>query len=109
MALLRQGLPTNFVTPRGDDVMIDRVDYDGLTDRIITERIMVRNGRVNRAKYFSTDLQSERIHVTAAGGGLPLGRDIRPGRRTVLVVRQARDRGGDRLSVERLKPISQRT
>jgi SAM-dependent methyltransferase len=50
--LLRQGFPANFVTPRGDDVMIDRVDYDGLTDRVITERIMVRNGRVNRAKYF---------------------------------------------------------
>jgi SAM-dependent methyltransferase len=52
MSLLRNGVPTNFVVPRGDDLLLDRVEYDGLTDRNITERIMVRNGRVTRAKFF---------------------------------------------------------
>jgi SAM-dependent methyltransferase len=50
-ALQRRGLPASFVVSRGDDLMIDQVDYDGLTDRSQTERIVVRNGRVKRNKF----------------------------------------------------------
>jgi len=51
-ALLRRGLPTNHVVRRGDDMMIDIVDYDGLADRSLTERIVLRGGAMRRAKYF---------------------------------------------------------
>jgi SAM-dependent methyltransferase len=50
-ALLREGLPRNFVTERGDDLMIDLVSYDLRTDRTQTERITVRNDRVRRAAF----------------------------------------------------------
>lgn len=32
--------------------MIDCIDYDGLVDRNVTERIVVRNGQIKRSKYF---------------------------------------------------------
>jgi SAM-dependent methyltransferase len=51
VALLRSGQPSNSVVSRGDDLMIDRIDYDGLTDRSITERIVVRAGHVKRARF----------------------------------------------------------
>lgn len=51
LALLRQGLPASFVSEHGDDLMIDRVTYDGLSDRSHTERITVLDGRVRRAVF----------------------------------------------------------
>jgi SAM-dependent methyltransferase len=52
VALLRAGQPSSFVVARGDDLMIDRIDYDGVTDRSLTERIVIRDGRVKRARFF---------------------------------------------------------
>ena len=51
-ALVRGGLPSNYVVTRGNDLMIDRVEYDALSDRSATERIIVRDGRVKRSKFF---------------------------------------------------------
>jgi hypothetical protein len=52
VSLLRGGMPSTWTVTRGDDIMIDRVDYDGLADRSITERIVVRNGQIKRSKFF---------------------------------------------------------
>lgn len=57
LALLRQGLPASFVTERCDDLMVDRVTYDGLTDQSHTERITVLDGRLRRS-VFSVPLYS---------------------------------------------------
>ena len=51
VALLRQGLPASFVTEHDHDLMIDRVTYDGLTERSHTERITVLDGRVRRCAF----------------------------------------------------------
>jgi SAM-dependent methyltransferase len=51
-ALLHRGLPSNQVVTRGNDLMIDRVEYDPLADRSITERIVVRDGIVTRSRFF---------------------------------------------------------
>lgn len=50
-ALLRRGLPFTEVTSRGDDMMIDEVDYDVFEDRTRTRRSMVRQGKVSRANF----------------------------------------------------------
>ena len=52
VSLLRGGMPSTWTVTRGDDIMIDCVDYDGLADRSVTERIVVRNGQIKRSKYF---------------------------------------------------------
>jgi SAM-dependent methyltransferase len=49
--LLRNGLPSRFILRRGNDLLIDLVDYDGLADRSETERIIVRDGSVRSVKY----------------------------------------------------------
>jgi SAM-dependent methyltransferase len=46
--LVRDRLPLRIVTRRGNDLMVDLVDYDGLADRSQTERILVRQGTVWR-------------------------------------------------------------
>jgi SAM-dependent methyltransferase len=51
-ALVRGGLPSDHVVARGNDLMIDRIDYDALADRSVTERIVVRDGSVKRSKFF---------------------------------------------------------
>ena len=51
-ALVRGGLPSNYVVTRGNDLMIDRVEYDALSDRTVTERVIVRDGKVKRSKFF---------------------------------------------------------
>lgn len=93
VALLRQGLPSSFVTEHGDDLMIDRVTYDGLTDRLHTERITVLDGRVRRA-VFSVRLYSpveiERLLRSAGFEKVDVyGRDGEPftlyGRRLIVV------------------------
>jgi SAM-dependent methyltransferase len=50
-ALLRGGLPSSHVVTRDDDLMIDHVHYDALADRSVTERIVVRGGKVERSKF----------------------------------------------------------
>jgi SAM-dependent methyltransferase len=50
-ALLRRGMPQTDVTRRGDDIMIDQIDYDVFNERTLTERIMVRNGTVRTATF----------------------------------------------------------
>ena len=50
-ALLRQGMPNNYVVQRGDDLMVDLVNYDVLGDRTRTERVMLRDGRVHRTAF----------------------------------------------------------
>jgi SAM-dependent methyltransferase len=43
--------PPRFVTERGDDVEIDRIEYDHATGRLITHRLIVREGHVKRQDY----------------------------------------------------------
>jgi SAM-dependent methyltransferase len=50
-ALFRDRFPLRFVVRRGNDLMVDIVDYDGLADRSATERIVVRNGEVRSARF----------------------------------------------------------
>lgn len=50
-ALLVANFPLRQIIRRGDDLMIDLVDYDGLVDRSQTERVIVRNGTVRSARY----------------------------------------------------------
>jgi len=50
-ALLRQELPQRFVTERGDDLLIDLVDYDARAEQCKTERIVVRDGDVRRTTF----------------------------------------------------------
>lgn len=51
-SLLRGGMPSTWTVKRGDDIMIDCVDYDGLADHSVTERIVLRSGQIKRSKYF---------------------------------------------------------
>lgn len=50
--LIRQFQPVRLSAQQGDDLMIDRSWLDPLTDRALTERIVVRNGRVRRIPFF---------------------------------------------------------
>ena len=50
-AVLHQDIPQHLVVQRGDDLMVDLVDYDVLAERATTERITVRNGHVRRTNY----------------------------------------------------------
>lgn len=50
-AVLHQNFPQNLVVQRGDDFMVDVVDYDVLAERATTERTTIRNGHVRRTKY----------------------------------------------------------
>ena len=59
-ALVGGGLRSDPVVARGNDLMIDRVDYHALTDRSVTERIVVRDGSVKRSKFFCPALQPGR-------------------------------------------------
>jgi SAM-dependent methyltransferase len=97
-ALLRQGLPRSFVIERGDDLMIDLVNYDQWTDRTHTERITVRDGRVRRAVFsvrlyglaeFARLLRAAGFRMTQAFGrnGEPLTLDSR----RVIVVAEKSD------------------
>lgn len=95
VALLRQGLPASVVTEHDRDLMIDRVTYDGLTERTLTERITVLDGRVRRCAF------SVRLYGPAEMGRLPrsagfghvevYGRDGEPfdlyGRRLITVAK----------------------
>ncbi|MER9249953.1 class I SAM-dependent methyltransferase [Mesorhizobium sp. M0590] len=49
-ALLRDKRPTYEVVQRNDDLRIDTIEYDALTDRRNSERIVVRNGSVRRTR-----------------------------------------------------------
>jgi len=48
-ALVRGGQPSKYVVTRGNDLMIDRVEYDALSDRSV---FIVRDGRVKRSNFF---------------------------------------------------------
>ena len=43
--------PAHDVVQRGDDLMVDIVNYDVLTDRSRVERIIVRDGKVRRTRF----------------------------------------------------------
>jgi 2-polyprenyl-3-methyl-5-hydroxy-6-metoxy-1,4-benzoquinol methylase len=49
--LVRHGGNAHHVTRRGDDLLLDTNNYDGLTDRVETERLMVRNGVTRSTRY----------------------------------------------------------
>ncbi|WJI80994.1 MULTISPECIES: class I SAM-dependent methyltransferase [unclassified Mesorhizobium] len=49
-ALLRDKWPTYEVVQCNDDIRIDTIEYDALTDRRNSERIVVRNGSVRRTR-----------------------------------------------------------
>lgn len=81
-AILRQGLPQSFVTQRGDDLLIDLVSYDALTDRTHTERVMVLEGQVRHVE-FSVRLYAfaELAHLLRSAGFQAIdafGRDGEP-------------------------------
>ena len=50
-ALLRRGMPLTEVTRRGDDVMIDQIDFDIFEERTRTERLTIRDGSVRTADF----------------------------------------------------------
>lgn len=50
-ALIRDFQPAT-VIQRGEDIMVDRHQFDPLTSRLVSERIIVRNGRTRRIPYF---------------------------------------------------------
>ena len=68
-AVLHQDFPQNLVVQRGDDLMVDLVDYDVLAERATTERITIRNGHVRRTNY-SVRLYgfAELAHLLRAAG-----------------------------------------
>ena len=77
LRLLGQPLPYTSRTARGDDLLLDTSTYDGLADRVETERISVRGGRVHRTTYsirlygfaeLTTLLQSIGFGTTSAYG-----------------------------------------
>ncbi|TIR16622.1 MAG: class I SAM-dependent methyltransferase [Mesorhizobium sp.] len=49
-ALLRDKWPTYEIVQCNDDLRIDTIEYDALTDRRNSERIVVRNGSVTRTR-----------------------------------------------------------
>jgi 2-polyprenyl-3-methyl-5-hydroxy-6-metoxy-1,4-benzoquinol methylase len=49
--LVRHGGNAHHVTRRGDDLLLDTNNYNCLTDRVETERLMVRNGVSRSARY----------------------------------------------------------
>ncbi|RWI36999.1 MAG: class I SAM-dependent methyltransferase [Mesorhizobium sp.] len=51
IALLRDKSPTYEFVQHNDDVRIDIISYDALTDRRNSERIVVRNGCVRRTRF----------------------------------------------------------
>jgi SAM-dependent methyltransferase len=50
--ILREFQPDRVAAERGDDLMVDQSRLDPLTSRIITDRILVRDGRVRRIPFF---------------------------------------------------------
>jgi len=50
-AALPPGRAATFVAERGDDLMIDKVEFDTATGCTVTERIIVRAGRVRRVHF----------------------------------------------------------
>ena len=50
-AALPPGRPATFVAERGDDLMVDKVEFDPASGCTVTERIIVRAGRVRRVHF----------------------------------------------------------
>jgi len=50
-ALLRRDMPLTDYTNRGEDLMIDKIDYDVFKERTHTERFIVRGGSVRKASF----------------------------------------------------------
>lgn len=50
-AALPPGRPATFVGERGDDLMVDKVEFDTSSGCTVTERIIVRAGRVRRVHF----------------------------------------------------------
>lgn len=50
-ALLRRDFPVRVVYERGDDLLIDIINYNPHTDRNETQRVIVRNGEVRRSRF----------------------------------------------------------
>jgi SAM-dependent methyltransferase len=48
---LPPGLPAVFVAERDDDLMVDKVEFDASNGCTVTERIIVRGGRVRRVHF----------------------------------------------------------
>ena len=68
VAVLTRGVPHWDVCEVADDLMIDKVDYDGLQDRAVTVRTIVRDGQVRKAKlsvrlYSPVELRTQLINV----------------------------------------------
>jgi 2-polyprenyl-3-methyl-5-hydroxy-6-metoxy-1,4-benzoquinol methylase len=49
--VVRHGSSAHHVTRRGNDVLLDINNYDGLTDRMETERLIIRNGGARATRY----------------------------------------------------------
>ena len=89
----------SFVTERGDDLMVDRVTYDGLTDQSHPERITVLDGRLRRS-VFSVPLYSP-VEIKRLLRSVGFGDVNRwPGRRTVRPLWRTPCRRGHEMNVE---------
>jgi SAM-dependent methyltransferase len=96
VALLQQGVPSSHVIQRGDDLMIDLVDYDPMTDRAQTERVIVRDGRVKRVRFsvrlYGLGELATLLRSVGFGSVQPFGPDGKPftlyGRRLGVVAKK---------------------
>lgn len=68
-AALPPGRPASFVAERGDDLMIDKVEFDPSTGCTITERIIVRGGKVRRVHFAVRTFTVPEIRDWVIGAG----------------------------------------
>src|SRR5205823_13554607 len=69
--LIEQRLPGHHVIERGDDFIIDKGTFDLASSRIVTERVVIRDGTVRRFPFFVRvfSLHEIRNWLEAAGFG----------------------------------------
>jgi SAM-dependent methyltransferase len=68
-AALPPGRAATFVAERGDDLMIDKVEFDTSTGCTVTERIIVRAGRVRRVHFAVRTFTVPEIRDWLVGAG----------------------------------------
>jgi SAM-dependent methyltransferase len=66
---LPSGRPATFVAERDDDLMIDKVDFDPSSGCTVTERIIVRAGRVRRVHFAVRTFTVPEIRDWVIGAG----------------------------------------
>ncbi|MGH2795293.1 MAG: SAM-dependent methyltransferase [Actinomycetota bacterium] len=68
-AALPPGRPATFLAERGDDLMIDKVEFDPSTGCTVTERIIARGGKVRRVHFAVRTFTVPEIRDWVIGAG----------------------------------------